>query len=67
MQLSKGFKNTPAPSLIFKTFNPFSSLFFIHCVAYNYGSINNGHLLAFIVNMPFYTESSSLGNPSLAH
>lgn len=29
--------------------------------------MHNGHLLALVVNIPFYTESSSDGNPSLAH
>jgi len=64
---SKGFKNAPAPSFIFKTFNSFSSLFLIHCKACNYGSIHKGHLLAFVVKIPFWTESSSLGKPWLAH
>src|SRR3569833_2323060 len=35
--------------------------------AYICGSIHRGHLLAFLVRIPFWIESSSVGKPSEAH
>ena len=64
---SKGFKKTPAPSLILRTLRSFSTFFLIQFNAYNCGSIHNGHRLALTVKIPFYTLSSSDGNPYDAH
>mmetsp|Transcript_6707 Transcript_6707/g.13097 ORF Transcript_6707/g.13097 Transcript_6707/m.13097 type:complete len:220 (-) Transcript_6707:4114-4773(-) len=48
--------------------SPFaSSLFMIHLMPCNCGSIINGQRLALVIMAPFSTESGSVGKPSFAH
>ena len=55
-------------SLKFDIFRLFGSSFFlIQLMACCWGSIHSGNLLAFVVRIPFCTDSSSGGRPSLVH
>ena len=62
MQFSNVFKKLDSVNLVIYKLLSFCNLL-IHLLPYDYGSISNGQRLQLKINIPFYVESESAGNP----